>query len=521
MYENIFDLVVIGAGATGSSVAYEASKRSLRVALLDSGDIGGATSCRSTKLLHGGVRYLELAFKTLDLSQLALVREALLERGHWLQQAPFLAKKIELALPTTNTLEKLYYKLGLGLYDGLSGNNNIGSSRLLSSEEIKRILPYLKSNFTGGVAYGDGQFDDARLNLLIALTAEKAGTILRTYCKVIDFQRDTSGFISGVITQDSLGKEERWKAKAIVNATGINSDSIRQLADKNASPRILTSRGIHIILKEKLCPNNLGLLLPQTDDGRVLFVLPFHGRTQVGTTDTKCLKTEAQKASQEEKNYLLDHLKRWFPEMGEANITSCWAGGRPLIKPNGNNFNSSRVVREHEIEKLPCGLISALGGKWTTCRPIALDTLKAVESVLETSLPNPKHLPLIGSANNLSTTIKDLNNQRIKLQEGLPRTTNQGEQLGHLESNYGLKALEVIQQSDPSFIEPISDVIPICQAEISRAIKYEHAKTTTDILARRCRLAMVDQDEAKRVLPYVHEELDKANLPTNEIDLEH
>ncbi len=519
MAKDSFDLIVIGAGATGASIAYEASKRGLRVALLEAGDIGGATSCRSTKLLHGGVRYLELAFKTLDLAQLKLVREALLERGHWLKQAPFLAHRIELALPTTNVFEKGYYRLGLGLYDALSGSEGIQSSRLLPSKELREALPLLKSNFESGVAYSDGQFDDARLNLLLALTAEKSGTVLRTYCKVLDLERNPNGSLSGVISEDIMGKQEKWNAKVIINATGTYSDSIRQVADKNIAPRILTSRGIHIVLKENLCPGGMGLLLPSTDDGRVLFVLPFHGRTQVGTTDTRCRQQEAQKPSDQEINYLTSHLKRCFPGMGEPDIRSCWAGGRPLIKPDNPTFSSSRVVREHEIETLPCGLISAMGGKWTTCRPIALETLRAVESLINKSLPSPKNIPLIGAGQYSENTILSLRSQREKLREHLPNTPFLESQLSHLQSNYGLNALGIVQRSTPHDREPISDVIPICKAEISRAIKYEHAKTPTDLLARRCRLAMVDLKEAQRILPCIQEQLAIAKLPGGEIDL--
>ncbi len=258
------DLLVIGAGASGASVAYEAIRRGLSVAILEAGDIGGGTSCRSTKLLHGGVRYLELAFKTLDLAQLQLVREALMERGHWLRTAPFLADRLELVLPTKNWFDKTYYGLGLGLYDALSGKTGLGHSRRLSRDELVQALPQLCPR-QGGVAYSDGQFDDARLNLLLALTAEQGGATLRRSCRVIGFERNPDGQLRAAISETTTGLQERWVARVIVNTTGIHADSIRCLADPEAPQRLLTSRGTHLVLKDNLCPQGMGLLVPATE----------------------------------------------------------------------------------------------------------------------------------------------------------------------------------------------------------------------------------------------------------------
>ena len=292
MADHQVDLLVIGAGASGASVAYEATRRGLSVALLEAGDIGGGTSCRSTKLLHGGVRYLELAFKTLDLAQLRLVREALLERSHWLTQAPFLARRLELALPTQQLWGQAYYRVGLGVYDALAGQRSIGHSRLLSQQQMRQALPLLKA-CQGGVAYSDGQFDDARLNLLLALTAEQRGATLRTRCRVVELETGGTGQLKAAISESATGQRERWCASAFVNATGIRADEIRQMAEADAPPRMLTSRGAHIVLEQNLCPEGVGLLVPSTADGRVLFMLPFHGRTLVGTTDEACSKENA------------------------------------------------------------------------------------------------------------------------------------------------------------------------------------------------------------------------------------
>ena len=510
MAEQPFDLLVIGAGASGASVAYEACRRGLSVALLEGGDIGGGTSCRSTKLLHGGVRYLELAFKTLDLAQLKLVREALLERGHWLQQAPFLAHRLELALPTDHVLGQAYYRLGLGLYDALSGRQGIGSSRLLSQAKLQQAMPLLRP-CSGAVAYSDGQFNDARLNLLLALTAERAGVVLHNHCRVIALEKNLDGRLCAAVSEDATGQRRRWSARVIVNATGIHADVIRQMADPAVMPRMLTSRGSHLVVKEQLCPGGLGLLVPSTDDGRVLFMLPFFGRTLVGTTDEACPQEEATTPSQTEESYLLDYVKRWFPSASAINVTSRWAGGRPLLKPAGEGLDSSRVVREHDVETLPCGLVSVMGGKWTTCRPMALDTLAAVETQLGRPMPAARPLPLQGTAGNHASTLAGLEAQRQQLKRVLPDGQLQNQQILHLEGHHGLNALPLIESADASEREPLSDVIPLCLAEVRHAVQHEHARSREDVLARRCRLAMVDAAEAERLQPLVDQVLDQTD----------
>ena len=503
------DLLVIGGGASGVSVTYEAVRRGLKVALLEATDLGAATSCRSTKLLHGGVRYLELAFKTADPAQLRLVREALMERGHWLQQAPFLAHRLELALPTTNLFSQAYYRIGLGLYDALAGRKGIGSSRWLSQQQLCDALPQLKPGLNGGVAYSDGQFDDARLNLLLALTAEHAGAQIQTACRVTQLERDAQGRICGAISLRADGREDRWQARVVVNATGIQADALRHLADPSLPKRMLTSRGTHLVLKANLCPQGMGLLLPATDDGRVLFMLPFYGRTLVGTTDTACPLAAAATPSPEEENYLIDYVRRWFPQLNDQSISSSWAGGRPLLRPAGAELSSSRVVREHEVETLPCGLVSVMGGKWTTCRPMALDTLEAVEAQLDRPLPPPKPLPLLGAAADPAQTHTRLAHQRTDLEALLPDTPWRTAQRNHLESSFGLRAAAVVNQWAPADRQPLSDVIPVCRGELAHAIHAEHARSVTAVLARRSRLAMVDLKAAEELVPVVNELLDQ------------
>ncbi len=519
MVENNVDILIIGAGANGSSVAYEAVKRGLSVALIDSGDIGGGTSCRSSKLLHGGVRYLELAFKTYDLAQLRLVREALRERQHWLKETPFLARRLELALPTMNAFNKFYYGLGLSFYDALSGSTSLGRSRFLSKKALRKSLPYIANDLNGGVVYSDGQFDDARLNLLLALTAQSHGAELRTYTRIIELLKNGNGKLNGAISLSSSGMYEKWKAKIVVNATGISSDKVRKLAEPTCEDRILISRGVHIIINANLCPDGLGVLLPSTDDGRVLFLLPFYGRTQIGTTDIPCDISQATSPSEAEIKYLEQYIHKWFPHLGKISITSCWAGGRPLVKPSRLLEKTSKVVREHIIETLECGLISVMGGKWTTCRPIALDTLKAIEKELSISFPSPKLLTIKGSTANYNQTRKILDKHKTILRKYLPNTSLLDNQINHLQSLYGVEALEIITTAKEIDRQPLSNVIPLCQAEILHSIVHEKARTTTDILLRRCKLALVDIAEAERLVPIVQNTLKEMGLPEQGLDM--
>ncbi|MAD68262.1 MAG: glycerol-3-phosphate dehydrogenase [Synechococcus sp. CPC100] len=522
MTENYFDLLVIGGGASGACVAYEAVCRGLKVALLESHDLGGGTSSRSTKLLHGGVRYLELAFKTADTAQLRLVREALLERGHWLKQAPFLAHRLELALPTGGLIGQLYYRLGLGMYDALSGRSGIGSSRLLSRALLHEALPNLRNDVSGGVAYSDGQFDDARLNLLMALSAEQHGAIVRTQTPVVELEKNSHGKVCGAISENPGGQRERWQARVVVNATGIHADALRRMAEPDCQERMLTSRGVHVVLKQCLCPQRIGLLLPSTDDGRVLFMLPFFGRTLVGTTDTPCTHPQAAVPSDQEQSYLLNYVKRWFPGLNSIEVGSCWAGGRPLLKPADADVNSSRVVREHEVETLPSGLVSVMGGKWTTCRPMALDTLMAVAKQLGQSLPARRELALIGADSDPLQTPNRLISQRATLQDLLPKSPQQAQQIEHLESGHGLNAEALVNSWSEEEREPLSPVMPICRGELRHAVEREKARNVTDVLARRTRLAMVDRDEAQRLTPVVNQILEQCGHGNSTpLDLNH
>ncbi len=503
--DGAFDLVVIGAGASGATTALEAARRGLRVALLEGRDIASGTSSRSTKLLHGGVRYLELAVRRFDRRQLRLVREALAERAHWLEAAPFLAQRLELLLPTRQPLAQAYYGLGLALYDRLAGRHGIGASRCVSESEAGQLLPQLAAGYSG-VAYSDGQFDDARLNLLLVRTAAALGVRVWTRSSVVGLLRDGQGRLNGVVVEAADGRQLRLQAAVVLNATGIGADAVRQLADPTVSPRLQVSRGTHLVLAADLCPGGAGLLLPATDDGRVLFILPFFGRTLVGTTDVACPAAGAEQPSAAEEAYLLAYVRRWFPQLGEPVVASRWAGGRPLLSPDAAAAGgTASIVREHVVETLPCGLVSLMGGKWTTCRPMALDALAAVAAQLGRPLPAPSSAPLLGSAATAAATRAGLEALAARLAAHHPPAL-----VAHLLASHGLAAEAVLAAAaGPAEREPLSSVIPLTLAEVRHMARHEWARRPADVLARRCRLAMVDQAEAERLTPLVQAVLEQ------------
>ncbi len=498
-----FDLLVIGAGASGAMAALEAARRGLSVALVEGRDIASGTSSRSTKLLHGGVRYLELAFRRLDRRQLQLVREALAERGHWLAAVPFLAHRLELLLPARHLFAKTYYGAGLALYDRLAGRRGIGASRCVSVEEAHALLPDLAAGY-GGVAYSDGQFDDARLNLLLVRTAAALGVRVWTRAPVVELIHGSDGRLGGAVIQGADGVGRRLRASVVLNATGIAADAIRRLASSDVGPRLRVSRGMHLVLEGNLCPGGTGLLLPSTDDGRVLFLLPFFGRTLVGTTDVPCPGAEAERPSAAEEAYLLDYVRRWFPGHGDPAVTSRWAGGRPLLLPEEGEGGGSTagIVREHAVETLPCGLVSLMGGKWTTCRPMALDALAAVAARLGRSLPEPAApAPILGAAATTEATREGLAALSDRLSE-----THDAPLVAHLLASHGLAAEAVLAcAATPAELVPLSGVIPLTTAEVRHMARHEWARHPDDVLARRCRLAFVDQAEAERLRPVVQE----------------
>ena len=362
--DDSFDVLIVGGGATGLGCAVDAASRGYRTALVEAGEFGSGTSSRSTKLFHGGVRYLpQMRF--------GLVREGLAERAILHRIAPSLVAPLGIIVPVRSTLELAYYAAGLKLYDVLAGSQNLEASRILSARGVFERLPALRRDgVRGGIRYVDGQFDDEGYIRALAATARKHGAQLFEQMRASNVVI-VNEHVTGAITPSKI-----FSARVVVNATGVRSDSVRRLSDPDAKPMIAASRGSHVILPADVLGGSDGMLIPKTDDGRVIFALPWKGNTLVGTTDIPVRRVDEEpRASEEEIDYLLQHAQRYFTRsISRSDVLATYAGLRPLIR---GNAATATLSREHLVEVDRHGLISVLGGKWTTYRRMAKDAIDA------------------------------------------------------------------------------------------------------------------------------------------------
>ncbi len=489
-----FDLLVIGGGATGSGIALDAATRGLKVALVERGDYSEGTSSRSTKLVHGGVRYLEAAVKHLDKVQYNLVRDALHERGVILRLAPHLSHPIPLLTPLYRAWEVPYYFSGLKAYDLLAGHERLKPSRFVPRSKALSEFPQLKSEgLVGGVEYYDGQFDDARMNVAVVLTALREGAVAVNYAEVTGLIKE-GGRVAGARVKDRLGGDDfEVRAKVVVNATGPFTDTIRHMDDPDAPPMVVTSSGVHIILPQRFSPPGTGLLIPKTEDGRVLFVLPWMGHTLAGTTDEPHDLSFHPKPTEEEIDYILRHLKRYFAlEPSKSDILAAWSGLRPLVK-DPKAHDTAELARDHLISESDSGLVTIAGGKWTTYRKMAEDL---VDYVVRTRDLHPPHgcltdrIYIEGGAGYEADGWKELVSKF-----GLPEDVAQ-----HLNQSYGDRAAEVAKLAAEGLDGRLASDHPFIEADVVWAARQEMAATPIDALARRTRLAFLDQKAALAAL---------------------
>ena len=361
-----WDIAIVGGGATGMGVAVDAASRGLSVVLLEAHDFGKGTSSRSTKLAHGGVRYLEQG-------NIPLVMSALKERGLMRQNAPHLVHDLAFVVPNYSWWEAPFYGIGLKLYDMLAGKYGFGASKLLSKEETLQRLPALEpEGLTGGVVYYDGQFDDARLLIHLAMTAADHGATVVNYCQVTGLIRD-DGYVCGVTARDEeTGEELSIAARIVVNATGVFTDSVRRMGDAAAEELVVTSQGIHLVFDRSFLKAETALMVPRTSDGRVLFVIPWHGHAVAGTTDTPVDAASLEpKPFDEEIEFILETAGRYLTRPPtRADVLAVYVGLRPLVKGDGK---TSALSRDHVIHVDTNGLLTITGGKWTTYRHMAED----------------------------------------------------------------------------------------------------------------------------------------------------
>jgi glycerol-3-phosphate dehydrogenase len=455
-----FDVLVIGGGATGLGIAVDAATRGYRTVLVEARDFASGTSSRSTKLIHGGVRYLAQG-------RVGLVREALQERALLRRNAPHLVKELPIILPSYAWHSLPMYAAGLKLYDALAGRTGFQPSRLLSRGEVLERLPGINpEGLQGGVLYHDGQFDDARLAIALAQTAAEHGAVVCNYLEVNRFVY-SEGRICGVAgTDGESGATVTIKARVVINATGMASDSIRRLDRAKATSGVTFSQGSHIVLPLKLLGEGDALLVPRTEDHRVIFATPWLGHLLVGTTDIEVHDPEADPTpTRAEVQYLLEHINRYLViAASERDISAAFAGIRPLVTQR--SATTAALSREHHVEISASGLVSITGGKWTTYRKMAEDTLNAAIAAgqLQRRRCLTRELALHGAG------------------DDAPRA-------GDVLETYGTDAKEVraLMKADPSLAAPIHSALAYSWAEVVYAARHEMARTVEDVLARRTR----------------------------------
>lgn len=473
-----WDLIVIGGGATGLGVAVDALSRGLRTLLLERDDLAKGTSSRSTKLVHGGVRYLAQG-------DVGLVREALYERGLLLQNAPHLTRNLAFIIPNYSWWGGPFYTLGLKMYDLLAGRLSLGRSvHLDRAETLRRLGNVRPAGLRGGVLYHDGQFDDARLAVNLAQTAIEQGGTLLTHFPVTGLLKDTQGRISGVRATDrETGRAYELRARVVVNATGVFVDDILRLDQPAARPLVRPSQGVHVVVDKSFLPGEDALMIPSTDDGRVLFAVPWHGRVVLGTTDTPLRDISAEpRALAAEIEFILRTAGRYLARPPRrADVRSVFAGLRPLAAPQDGSDQTKEISRSHKILVSDAGLLTITGGKWTTYRRMGQD---AVDRAIQLG-----QLPQRPS----QTT-------RLPIHGAQPTTDFSN----HLHV-YGrdLPALQALMRQQPELAELLVPEAEFVRAEVVWAARYELARTVEDVLARRVRLLFLDAAAALRAAPTV------------------
>lgn len=456
-----WDMIVVGGGATGVGIAIDAATRGYRTLLLEQSDFGKGTSSRSTKLVHGGVRYLEQG-------NLSLVMEALKERGLLAQNAPHLVRNLGFVVPNYDWWEAPFYGLGLKLYNLLAGQYGFGPSRILSREETLRELPTIRTDgLRGGVIYFDGQFDDSRLLINLATTAFDNGAVLLNYAQVTGLSKDSDGFVDGVFFRDAAsGEELEAHARIVINATGPFSDGLRRLAEPTLEPVIAPSQGIHLVFPHSFLAGDRAIMVPHTSDGRVMFAIPWHGHTIVGTTDTPLAEATLEPAATEQEiDFILQTASLYLDRKPtRADILSVFAGIRPLVRSAANG-NTSALSRSHMVRIEASGMITICGGKWTTYRHMAEDCVNQAATLAR--LPEK---PCVTADLQI---------------HGYDRAS---ERFGSL-AVYGsdAPAVQALAQKDTALATPLHPALPYTGAEVVWAARHEMAQNVEDVLARRTR----------------------------------
>jgi glycerol-3-phosphate dehydrogenase len=531
--EEVYDLLVIGGGATGAGVALDAATRGLKVALVERDDFASGTSSKSTKLVHGGVRYLEKAVWELDYNQYKLVREALRERKYFLDTAPHLSSWLPIMLPLDKWWKAPYYWAGTKAYDFLAGSEGIESSYFLTKSKALDAFPMLKrTDLIGALVYYDGAHNDSRMNVSLAMTAALYGATVVNHIEVTGLEKDANGKLCGARVKDRVqekngkkAEEFSIRAKGIVNATGPFCDSIRKMDDQSIKEIVAPSSGVHVVLPGYYSPANMGLLDPKTSDGRVIFFLPWQGNTIAGTTDAPTAITQNPVAGEEEIDWILSEIRHYLaPDINvrRGDVLAAWSGIRPLVRdPKAKNTES--LVRNHLIDFSASGLLTCAGGKWTTYRQMAEE---CVDEAIEHYNLEPKRVtnaPSVSGTEHIDDGARldgSCQTHQVKLvgAHGYSKTLfiNLIQHFGletdvakHLTESYGDRAWTVAALSTPTEKrfpvrgERISALYPFIDGEVRYAVRHEYAQTAADVIARRTRLSFLNAQAALEALPKV------------------
>jgi glycerol-3-phosphate dehydrogenase len=473
-----WDVVVVGGGATGLGTAVEAASRGYRTLLLEAQDFAKSTSSRSTKLVHGGVRYLQQG-------NIKLVLEALRERGRMLHNAPHLAHRRGFVIPVYAFWEFPFYGVGLKIYDGLAGKESLGRSRILSRKETLEALPTVRQQgLQGGVLYYDGQFDDARYAISLLRTLFNLGGTALNYATVTSLLK-RNGAVCGVVAgDDETGTRFECPAKLVVNATGIFSDDLRRMDEPETSKILAVSQGTHLVLPRAFLPGDSALMVPRTSDGRVLFAIPWHERIVVGTTDDPVPNPEYEpRALPDERRFLLEHVERFLGKRPEpSDILSLWSGQRPLVSKT-NSSNTAAISRDHTILISSSKLLTVTGGKWTTYRRMGQDVID-------------RGAPLAGLP---ATESKTAGLRLHASPSSSSAPSNEWKQV------YGgdLPLLNKLMDENAELARPLHDRLPFQRAEVAWAVRYEMARRVEDVLARRTRALFLDARASMEAAPVV------------------
>jgi glycerol-3-phosphate dehydrogenase len=476
--EKIWDVVIVGGGATGLGAALDAASRGYKTLLLEQADFAKGTSSRSTKLVHGGVRYLAQG-------DIGLVREALHERGLLLKNAPHLVKNESFIIPNYEWWGGAFYTIGLTLYDLLAGKLGFGRAKHISKKEVINKLPTINpKGLWGGVVYHDGQFDDSRLAINLAQTSLEQGATVLNYFRVVSLIKNAQHKIAGVVSTDiETGKTYEIKGKTVINATGVFVDDLLQMDKPGKKPMVRPSQGVHLVLDRSFMPGEDAIMIPKTEDGRVLFAVPWHDKLVVGTTDTPIDEHSLEpRALEEEISFIIRTAEKYLTKAPtRKDVLSVFAGLRPLAAPEGDSSKTKEISRSHKLLVSDSGLITITGGKWTTYRRMGEDTInKAIEVGGLTTKPSvTKDLPVHGSKLNVDR------NDHLYV-------------YGSDES-----ALLDLAKENADWGNKMHPDMPYTQAEVIWGVRHEMARNVEDILARRVRSLFLNARAAIDMAPLV------------------